>query len=376
MKNLGLYIHIPFCLKKCDYCNFSSFCMPVRAQKAYLTALKKEIDLKKAKYKNKSFSSIYIGGGTPSAVFDGFILELSQKIFSSFNIEENAEFTIEVNPKSFNEKKLKEYLLAGVNRVSVGVQCLNEKVVQNVGRQQTRQDIEKAFNLLNNSPIANISADVILGLPNETLRDVSVTLNYLIKHGVKHISTYTLQVEDGTPLSKSVSENRQVLPTDEQTVAQYNKVCATLAKAGFVRYEISNFAKPGFESQHNQKYWHNVEYLGLGLSAHSFSDGTRFWNTSNFDEYILSIQNNILPQKQEVLTADQKRTERIMLSLRTAEGLDLTAFQKEFNENLLKTRQKEIENLLNLGMICLKNCHLAIKEDKFELSNSIILELL
>ncbi len=376
MTSLGLYIHIPFCSKKCDYCDFTSFCMGKTEQQAYLNALEKEIGLVKTKFKDKTFNTIFIGGGTPSVVFDGFILRLSKKIFASFNIEKSYEFTIEVNPNSFNKAKLDEYVLAGVNRISVGVQNISEKVVNGVGRFQTKKDVENTFNLVKNSPIKNVSADIILGLPNESLYSVKNTVKFLLQNGVTHISSYTLQLEEGTPLERAVTSKQIEVSSDEEIVKQYNAIYKMLKKAGFVRYEISNYAKPHFECKHNQKYWDNSEYLGLGLAAHSYINGVRSWHAKNIKEYIGSINSGNLPTKQENLSNEQRRTERIMLSLRTREGLNLKAFEKEFKEDLLSTRKTEIARLIKLNMIELKNGNLRILDDKFSVSNSIILELL
>lgn len=377
MTNLGLYIHIPFCSKKCDYCDFTSFCMGKTEQNTYLNALFTEIDLVKNEFKNKTFDSIFIGGGTPSAVFDGFILSLSKKIFSSFNIAKNYEFTIEVNPSSFNEKKFKEYLLAQINRISLGVQSINRVVTSGVNRAQTRAQIDAAFNILNEAGFKNISADVMLGLPNQSINSVKSTINYLINHKVKHISAYTLQLEDGTPLHKKVNSQQISLPQDDFVVKQYNEAYKVLTKHGFERYEISNYALPGFICQHNLKYWNNVEYLGLGIAAHSYVNGTRYWNTKNFSTYIAQLSNHRRPtQGKEKLTKQQKITERIMLSLRTAKGLNLKEFSKEFNVDLLKTKQKQIKNLQKAGFIDIKNGFLAILPNYFEISNTIILELL
>ncbi len=376
MTNLGLYIHIPFCSKKCDYCDFTSFCMGKTEQNAYLNALFTEIDLVKNQFKNKTFNTIFIGGGTPSVVFDGFILSLSKKIFSSFNIAKNYEFTIEVNPSSFNEKKFKEYLQAKINRISLGVQSINGAVTSGVNRAQTRAQIDAAFNILNIAGFKNISADVMLGLPNQSINSVKNTLTYLINNNVKHISTYTLQLEEGTPLYKKVNSKQISLPQDDFVVKQYNEAYKILTKHGFNRYEISNYALPNYTCQHNLKYWNNVEYLGIGIAAHSYVDGTRFWNTKNFNTYITQLSNHKRPIKaKEKLTKQQKITERIMLSLRTQNGLNLTDFCKEFNMDLLKTKQKQINNLQKAGSIDIKNGYLFILPKYFEISNTIILEL-
>ncbi len=375
MEKLGLYVHIPFCSKKCDYCDFTSFCLGKTEQNRYLKALLSEIDLVKNDFKDKVFDTIFIGGGTPSVVYDGFIKELSKKIFSSFNVSKNYEFTIEVNPNSFNEQKCEEYINSGVNRISVGVQNLNEKVVNGVGRLQSKANVINTFKILNKSKLKNISADVMLGLPEESQTTITNTIKFLIEYKVKHISAYTLQLEEGTPLAKLVELGKKTIPDDDKVVKQYRAVNKLLTQAGYVRYEISNYAKPGYECKHNQKYWFNSGYLGLGASSHSYFGSERLWHTKNLNKYIADMQKSNLNYEKEVLTRQEKRTERIMLSLRTNKGLNLASFKKEFNEDLLISKQKEINLLQKRNMIDIKNGRLKINEKFFSVSNAIILEL-
>ena len=276
---MGLYVHIPFCSKKCDYCDFISYSMNEDAQRKYLDNLKVEIDMLSMKFSAKEFNTLYIGGGTPSFVFDGFIKELTTKIFSSFHFVPGFEFTIEVNPSSVTEEKLFEYMQAGVNRVSIGVQCLDDKVLRNLGRVQSLENVDTAFKLLHKMKYINIGSDVMIGLPNQTMSSVKQTINYLLKQNVKHISVYTLQIENHTLLFDRVQQGKVKPLSDDKCIEMYNMVYKMLKKAGFIRYEVSNFSKPTFESQHNFKYWNEVEYIGLGVSAHSYVNNYRFNNT-------------------------------------------------------------------------------------------------
>ena len=429
MKNLGLYIHIPFCKTKCSYCDFVSFCYGEDRQKEYLNALLLEIEFYKDKFKSKVFDSLYIGGGTPSAVFNGFIEKLSEKVFDSFNFTSDTEFTIEVNPNSFNEEKLTEYLRARVNRISIGVQCLNDKVTSNIGRVQTRSAVENAFNILNKYKFENISADIMLAMPNESDQDIIDTINFFTKNNVKHVSAYSLQVEENTPLFDRVQAGES-MPNDDESGHQYDLTVELLKKAGYTRYEVSNFAILGYESRHNQKYWHNTEYLGLGVSAHSYYNNMRIFNTPNFNEYIKKCKNlpnlvkkqckNTLKtlnnceivkrdvEKNKITTKDIKtvkpnsnfikrvkefnkilpiggyefldentrKTERIMLALRTSDGLDINAFNKEFCSNFLLEHKLTIKNLKKINAITIKDNRLIITDEFFYLSNAIIEEFI
>ena len=375
---LGLYIHIPFCNKKCDYCDFVSYSMDRKAQQLYLEALFTEIDMMKRKFYDRVFDSIFIGGGTPSIVYEGFIASLARKIYSSFHFLEKTEFTIEVNPSSFTREKFLEYVQAGVNRISVGVQCIDEKLLREHGRIQSMENIEDTFKMLNSSQFPNINSDVMIGLPGQTVNSVMDTIDYLLKQNIKHISTYTLQIERHTMLYSKLRKGKISPMNDKTMVAIYNQINKTLEKAGFVRYEISNYAKPGFECKHNLKYWDDeVSYLGLGVAAHSYIDGYRYYNTKRLDTYIDNLNEGKSPiYSREYVSDEERRTERIMLSLRTKKGLDLEKFKKDFNEDILRSRSDIIKKMTDKKMIEVKDNFLRIKDDYFAVSNSIIVELI
>lgn len=374
---MGLYIHIPFCNKKCDYCDFVSFSMDKKAQQEYLAGLFAEIDSVKEKFEDKTFDTIFIGGGTPSIVFEGFISSLARKLYSSFKFAEKIEFTIEVNPSSFTKEKFFEYVESGINRISVGVQCLDSKLLAEHGRIQSVENINNTFTILKNSEFPNINSDVMIGLPGQTVESVVSTVKYLIKHRVKHISVYCLQVEKHTMLYDKLRRGQIKEVPEEKIVETYKKVFTILKKNGFVRYEVSNYSKPGFQCVHNQKYWNGTDYLGLGVSAHSYIDGYRYYNTKRLDTYIDNLRNgkSVVYSRQYISIAE-RRTEKIMLSLRTVTGLNLDEFKAEFNEDLLKSKSVQIHKLIENKMIRIENNYLIINDDYFYVSNSIILELL
>ena len=374
---LGLYIHIPFCDRKCDYCDFVSYSMGVPAQHEFKEALFKEIDMYRAKCEKMVFNSIYIGGGTPSVIYEGFIYELTRKLYSTFHFEGEIEFTVEINPNSITFNKLMEYLRSGVNRISVGVQCLDSKTLANVGRIQSMSNIENTFEMLQKMGFTNVNADVMIGLPHQSLASVKETIDYLIQKNVKHVSVYSLQVEENTQLFKNIKMGKVKPLGDKACIRMYNMANEMLKNAGFVRYEVSNFAVPGYESKHNFKYWKDVDYLGLGVSAHSFIDGYRFNNTSYLDEYIQMVNNNELPiANKEFIRDVDRRTEYIMLSLRLSTGLNLERFRKRFKEDLLKTRANQIQSMIKGGYVYIEEGFLKIKPEHFYISNRIIVELL
>lgn len=374
---MGLYIHIPFCSSKCDYCDFVSYSMDCKAQQLYLDALFTEIDMVKDRYNDRSFNSIYIGGGTPSFVYEGFIASLARKIYSSFHILEGAEFTIEVNPSSFTKEKFFEYVQAGINRISVGVQCIDEDVLRSNGRIQSLSNIKETFKILQSAEFPNVNGDIMIGLPGQTERDVLDTVKFLIRHNVKHLSIYALQIERHTVLYNKLRAGKIKPIKDETMLTIYNSVYKLLKKEGYIRYEVSNFARPNFESRHNKKYWDDSQYLGLGVSAHSYIDGYRYYNTKRLDTYIDNMANGkTAVYSKEYISDEKRRTERIMLSLRTTEGLDLAKFKADFNEDLLRSRSEQIKKLIDLHMLELDGDILRITEDYYYVSNTIIMELL
>lgn len=374
---MGIYIHIPFCSKKCDYCDFVSYSMDTKAQQLYLDALFTEIDMVKNKFMDKTFDSIFIGGGTPSIVYEGFISSLARKLYSSFHFADKIEFSIEVNPSSFTKEKFFEYVEAGVNRISVGVQCLDQKLLANHGRIQSVDNVKETFKILRESEFPNVNGDVMIGLPGQSKRSVVQTIKFLLKNKVKHISTYTLQIERHTVLYDKLRRGKIKKMKDKDIIALYDVIYKMLSKAGFKRYEVSNYAKPGFECIHNKKYWDDSAYLGLGVSAHSYIDGYRYYNTKRLDTYIDAMnENKSAVYRKEYVSDAEHREERIMLSLRTIKGLDLEKFKQDFKEDLLRSRAEQIKKLTELKMVEVVDGYLRITEPNFNVSNQIILELI
>lgn len=378
-RSLSIYVHIPFCASKCEYCSFVSMVAPEEDKKRYFNALINEIKLQAQKYRQVySVASIYIGGGTPSCLDYYYVRDLLSCIYKNFAVKNSAEITIEINPNSADKTKIREYVLSGVNRFSIGLQSTNPKILKAMGRTHTTEDFVKTVNMIREYGIKNISADMIIGYPNQKLADVKETLNFLIKNEIPHISAYMLQVEQGTKLKKLVDNGSVGVPSDDLVVSMYNTVVSVLSLNGYARYEISNFAKPTFESYHNQVYWKQKDYLGVGLAAHSYIDGTRFAITENITEYVETIEN-----KQQVpiavskaLTSEEKQEEMIMLSLRTKEGLDLEVFKNTFDVNLLAKKKFTIINYVKEGFLILTPENKLICTDKgFLVLNKLVLDL-
>lgn len=378
-RTLSIYVHIPFCNSKCNYCAFVSMVGNEDDKKRYFNDLITEIKLQAKNYSSVyTVSSIYIGGGTPSCLDYYYIRDLLSVIYKNFAVKNSAEITIEINPNSIDKTKIREYILSGVNRFSIGLESISNKVLKNMGRTHTFEDYANTVGIIREYGVKNISTDIIIGYPEQKLSEVKETINFLIKLGIPHISAYMLQVEKGTKLKTLVDNGSVGLPDEDLVISMYNCVYELLTKAGYERYEFSNFSKPTYESYHNKVYWNRKDYLGVGLAAHSYIDGTRFANTENINEYVTKIETNqeIPVALSKTLTIEEKKEEAIMLSLRTAGGLNLDDYKTEFGENFLAKKKETIAMLIKEGFIKLTNDnHLVCTDKGFLVLNQIILEL-
>lgn len=380
-QNLSLYIHIPFCVTKCNYCSFVSMPAKDEIKTRYVNCLKKEIALRGKEFSGgHEVATVYIGGGTPSCLPDGLVKTIMQEVYKHFVVKNNAEITIEVNPNTLTKDKVKEYLFAGINRVSMGLQCANNSVLTKMGRLHSAEDFIRCVNLLKEQGMNNISSDLILGYPNQTLEDVKKSVELLLKLNIPHISTYMLSVEDGTPLQDAIVSKKVALPNEELVVKMYDYCTNTLRNANYERYEVSNFAKPGFRSKHNQVYWQRQNYLGLGLASHSYIAPQRFNNSPDIETYINFLENKNQVPVSDVknLTKEEEKEEFIMLSLRMAEGIDVNNYLQQFNENFVSTKKAKLTELIKNGFLVIDNKTNNIKAtDKgFLVLNRIIYELL
>lgn len=342
----------------------------------YVLSLVKEIKRESEKYKNFQITTIFIGGGTPSILQAGSVSLIVNAIKKFYNVAPNAEITIEANPNSISYTNATEWFNCGINRVSVGVQTTSNRLLKLIGRAHTFNDFLLAINNLKKVGFKNINADVMIGLPRQKQGDVKRTLNYCFKLGLTHISAYTLILEENTPLFKMVENGEVKLPKEEKVLGMFNYVLKQTKLNGFSRYEVSNFAKPGFECVHNKNCWNMVNYVGFGCSAHSFVGNKRFNNISNIETYISNISKNKSVQENvETLTSYELIEETIMLGLRTVEGIDLNKLIKNYNYDLLKEKEQQILELSNQGLIKVENNHLFATVNGFYVLNQIILNL-
>ncbi|MBR1925245.1 MAG: radical SAM family heme chaperone HemW [Clostridia bacterium] len=368
-KNISLYIHIPFCKSKCLYCGFCSFCDKGEYVLKYIQKVKQELALYEKILKDRTIQTIYIGGGTPSIVDAFLIKDMLSFIYDNFNVEKNAEISIEANPDSITQEKAIMWKESKINRVSVGLQSNKNETLKFLKRPHTFDDYLKAIKSLKQAGFKNINTDILLGLLNQTEDDIKSLIKILAELNLTHISAYGLMVEEGTALFDFVKSKKIILPSEEISVNLYNTASKELKKYGYNRYEISNFSKPNFECKHNLNYWQRGEFLGVGLSSYSFLLGEHFENTHNFFEYLNSGFKRLNIEKETPKTAME---EVIMLSLRLESGLDIIAFNKMFNVNFLEKFDTQIKKLLSNNLIEIKDNHLKIVD--FEVSNMIISE--
>ena len=315
MSRLGLYVHIPFCLKKCKYCDFVSFSCKEETINNYFEALGKEIENCKI---NEDISTIYIGGGTPSFVNSQYIINIMNIIRKKFTIKDDAEVTIEINPGTINEEKLKDYKSVGVNRLSIGLQSTIDRLLKLIGRIHSYEDFLNTYNLARKIGFENINVDLMLALPTQTKEELIESLNNIICLKPNHISLYSLILEENTELESLVKDGKLKLPGEELERKLYHLSKKILEQNGYNHYEISNFAKMGFESKHNLDCWNQEKYLGFGLSAHSYFNNKRYSNKSNLDNYIKNINNSEFEKNvevHEIQTEESKMKEYMMLRI-------------------------------------------------------------
>lgn len=377
MTNNGLYIHVPFCLSKCIYCDFVSFANCNDKFEQYVDALCNEIASYRQKCSDKVFDTVYMGGGTPSVLPTFLIHKIVSAVRQNFVIDKNAEWTIETNPATVDLQKACDLKQMGFNRVSIGMQSADNQTLRFLGRAHNKQQFEDTVNIFKNAGFDNINADFILGLPGQTKQVVEDTAKYLCDLGVSHVSAYSLIVEKGTPLSKMIKQGKVILPDDDFTVDLYDTFVNQVQKLGFERYEVSNFAKKGRESKHNLNCWKYKEYLGVGLNSQSFMFGKRFANVQNLQKYIekADMGKKVVSWSQK-LTVQEQMFEFVMLGLRLCEGLDTKDFKQRFNVDFFDQYQHIIKRLEQQNLVETKGDFFRVKPEKFYILNSVITEFI
>ena len=369
MEELGIYIHIPFCKQKCFYCDFCSFANKNEMQEKYVETVINEI--KNITHKEKyTVTTIYLGGGTPSILNPEYIKNILQEIKSSFKILDDAEITIEINPGTVNEEKLKRYKEYGINRLSIGLQSANDKILKNIGRIHDYKQFEETFFFARKCGFKNINVDLMIGLPTQAIEDVKQTLEKIIQKNPEHISVYSLIIEEGTTIEKLINENKLQLPDEETERIMYWTVVNELKENGYNQYEISNFSKKNYFSRHNINYWNSGNYYGFGVAACGYDGNVRYQNKTNLKKY---IKNPIEKEVKETLTFDDKLYEAIILGFRMHSGIDVEKINSRFNINFEKKYKKQLEKFQKF-IKKNKNGNYHLTQNGYLLSNCILSE--
>lgn len=363
---LGIYVHIPFCIHKCYYCDFISYSDKYKIQEQYVKKLIEEIEDNRELLEKNTISTIYIGGGTPSSIKVELIEDIINKIYEIANIEnkEDVEITIEVNPGTCNKNNLQMYRNCGINRLSIGLQSTNDKILKTIGRIHNYEQFLSTYNWAIGVGFNNINVDLMVGLPTQTISDLKQSLESILNlsHVPNHISIYSLIVEEGTQIEAKVNNGELELPEEDEERNQYNYAKNYLELNGYKHYEISNFAKHGFESKHNMNCWEQKQYVGFGLAAHSYINGCRYSNTCDLEKYLNNIIKSIKTIHEKQSIVDMKK-EYMLLGLRKIDGISILKFKEKFGDNPIYVFRQELQKLVDgdLLIVDLDNIRLTNK---------------
>ncbi len=368
---LGLYVHIPFCVRKCAYCDFCSFQVEQVTDKSkYLSSLCKEIE----SYRDRGITldTVFIGGGTPSLLSGEELSQIFASIRKSFKILADAEITMEANPKTLTPENLRVYLSEGVNRFSLGLQSIHDNELKILGRIHSYADFLESYKLLRDFFVDNINIDLMYGIPNQTLESFSETLDAVCSLTPQHISLYSLILEEGTPLFEKRDDLK--FPSEDTDCDMYFTAVDRLASLGYRHYEISNYAMNGRESRHNLKYWHDEEYIGVGLSAYSYFNGVRYGNTSSMTNYLNGAMERSI--RSEAIDKATEAYEYVMLALRLSHGFSLEDYKTRFGEDFITPRNSVIRRLVDENYALIRDGRFFLTDRGMYVSNAILTELI
>ncbi|HOS45099.1 MAG TPA: radical SAM family heme chaperone HemW [Paludibacter sp.] len=373
----GIYIHIPFCIQRCSYCDFyREIGSDSKKIDAFIQALIHEIELRKDDLNGESIQSVYFGGGTPSVLnYDQFRL-IFDVLHQYFTICSNAEITLEANPDDLTEAYLDSLSPLPINRLSIGIQTFNDKHLRELNRRHNAAQAYAAIANARKYGFKNISIDLIYALPGQDMIDWEEQLDAALHLGVEHISAYGLTYEEGTPLWQHRKEGRIRETDDETAIAMFNLLRKKMKENGYETYEISNYAKPGFRSRHNSAYWKFIPYLGFGPSAHSFDGKTRQWNVSSVQQYMECIRNHQSFFEQEILSKQDFYNDYVMIALRTSEGIDINYLHERFGQELPDYCIQSAATHLAAGDLIMNGQYLSLSGTGIHIANIIIMDLI
>ncbi len=370
----GIYIHIPFCKSRCIYCSFYSTTL-LDLRKKYINAVCREMELRK-NYIREPFSTIYLGGGTPSLLDEAELTQLFLYINNVYDVDRNAEITMECNPDDITPEFTNMLSRLPINRVSMGAQTFADSRLRLLHRRHNSDEVKHAVKLLREAGIKNISIDLMFGFPDESLSQWKEDISAALALNVEHISAYSLMYEEDTPLWKMLDTGKVKEIDEELSLTMFKELVCQLTDAGYEHYEISNFARPGYRSRHNSSYWHQVPYIGLGAAAHSFDLNSRQWNVADLKLYIEEINNGIIPMEREELDNDTTFNDIITTALRTSDGIDLNAMEtrlgKRYRNTLISAAGKHIEQ----GLLEIRHDRLRLTSEGIFISDMVMSDLM
>lgn len=379
-KELELYIHIPFCIRKCAYCDFLSGKGSAAEIEIYVEALLSEIKAYEACHFKNKVVTVFFGGGTPSVLSGKQMERIFQALRNAFDFSETAEITVEANPGTVTYEKLTAYRDVGINRISFGLQSANEEELKRLGRIHTFEEFLESYKMARACGFQNINVDLISAIPKQTAKQFEQSLKKIIELQPEHLSVYSLIIEEGTPFAKLYGEGAPLekeLPSEEEERLMYRKTKEILEKEGYHRYEISNYAKEGMECRHNLGYWERKNYLGLGLGASSLMENVRYHNTEDKKEYLANAKNLQQIQKDvEHLTLEEQMEEFIFLGLRKMKGISERKFQKEFQKSIWECYGETIQKVIAEGLLDFRDGNLYLTEKGIDISNYVFAEIL
>lgn len=370
----GIYIHIPFCKSRCIYCGFYSTTL-LDLRKKYINAVCREMELRK-NYIREPFSTIYLGGGTPSLLDEAELTKLFLYINNVYDVDRNAEITMECNPDDITPKFTNMLSRLPINRVSMGAQTFADSRLRLLHRRHNSDEVKHTVKLLREAGIKNISIDLMFGFPDESLSQWKEDISAALALNVEHISAYSLMYEEDTPLWKMLDTGKVKEIDEELSLTMFKELVCQLTDAGYEHYEISNFARPGYRSRHNSSYWHQVPYIGLGAAAHSFDLNSRQWNVADLKLYIEEINNGIIPMEREELDNDTTFNDIITTALRTSDGIDLNALEtrlgKRYRNTLISAAGKHLEQ----GLLEIRHDRLRLTAEGIFISDMVMSDLM
>lgn len=374
MKKIGVYIHIPFCKQKCYYCDFISYANKEQYFDKYVQALIAEMS-SFLDNNDVEIETIYIGGGTPSIIDAKYIEKVMAKLQEKNALITAKEITIEVNPGTVTEEKLKTYKKIGINRLSIGLQSTDNNILKTIGRIHSYEDFLNTYKLARNQGFGNINVDFMIGLPNQKISDIKSSLEKITELKPEHISVYSLIVEENTPIEKMLNIGKLELPDEELERNMYWYVKNVLELNGYKHYEISNFAKEGYESKHNLDCWNQKEYIGFGVAAHSYIDDVRFGNTGSIEEYWKNCENGEFEKNRIIDEVEEdvfsKEQEFMLIGLRKIDGVFIQDFKNKFGDNPIFIFKDELSKLVDEGLVVVDFDSIRLTNKGLDLANLV-----